>query len=39
MPLLWFDDTGYIDCVDYAWVTDEMPTQLPHPRQLVKWLR
>jgi hypothetical protein len=39
MLLLWLDDAGYIDCLEYAWVTDEMPTRLPDPRHLVKWLR
>lgn len=27
------DDAGYIDCLEYTWVTDEMPTQLPSPSQ------
>jgi hypothetical protein len=37
MLLLWLDDAGYIDCLEYAWVTDEMPTHLPDPRMLDKW--
>lgn len=39
MMLLWLDDAGYIECLEYSWVTEEMPTQLPQPRQLVKWVR
>ena len=26
MLLLWLDDSGYIDCLEHAWVTDEIPT-------------
>jgi hypothetical protein len=37
MLLLWLDDSGYIDCLEYAWVTDQIPTQLPDPNSLVKW--
>ena len=29
--LLWLDALGYIDCLEYAWFTDEMPTVLPPP--------
>lgn len=32
--LLWLDDDGYIDCLEYWWVTDEMPTQLPAADQV-----
>lgn len=39
MLLLWLDDAGYIDCLEYAWVTDERPAELPDPRNLVKWVR
>lgn len=35
--LLWLDDDGYIDCVEYYWFTDEMPTVLPTPAQLREW--
>ena len=35
MVLLWLDDVGYIECLEYAWFTDEMPTQLPDPHSLV----
>src|SRR5665647_542122 len=35
--LLWLDDSGYIDCLEYAWVTDEIPTRLPDPNSHVKW--
>ena len=37
MLLLWLDDSGYIDCLEYAWVTDEIPTRLPDPNGHVKW--
>ncbi|MCA0294134.1 MAG: hypothetical protein LCH96_02255 [Actinobacteria bacterium] len=29
--LLWLDAQGYINCLEYAWFTDEMPTILPSP--------
>ena len=32
--LLWLDDEGYMDCLEYWWVTDEMPTKLPTPDHL-----
>ena len=32
--LLWLDDAGYIDCLEYWWVTDKMPTKLPSPDRL-----
>jgi hypothetical protein len=32
--LLWLDGAGYIDCLEYGWFTDEMPTELPGPSQL-----
>lgn len=32
--LLWLDEAGYIDCLEYGWVTDEMPTELPSPSQV-----
>lgn len=35
MLLLWLDERGYIDCLEYAWVTDEMPTRPPDPHSLV----
>jgi hypothetical protein len=38
MLLLWLDDSGYIDCLEYAWVTDEIPTRLPDPNGHVKWM-
>lgn len=31
---LWLDEAGYIDCLEYGWVTDEMPTELPSPSQI-----
>ena len=34
MLLLWLDDAGYIDCLEYGWVTDEMPTGLPTPDRI-----
>jgi len=37
MLLLWLDDSGNIDCLEYAWVTDETPTRLPDPNRLVTW--
>jgi hypothetical protein len=37
MLLLWLDDSGYIDCLEHAWVTDEIPTRLPVPNGHVKW--
>jgi hypothetical protein len=39
MLLLWLDDDGYIDCLEYAWVTDDAPMQLPDPQSLVPWVR
>jgi hypothetical protein len=35
--LLWLDDAGYIDCLEYWWTTDEMPTDLPSPDRLAAW--
>lgn len=35
---LWLDDSGCIDCLEYGWVTDEIPTRLPDPNSLVKWV-
>lgn len=32
--LLWLDAGGYIDCLEYWWVTDDMPAELPQPYQL-----
>jgi hypothetical protein len=32
--LLWLDEAGYIDCLEYGWVTDDMPTELPSPSQV-----
>ncbi|HEX7460725.1 MAG TPA: hypothetical protein VF317_00965 [Dermatophilaceae bacterium] len=29
--LLWLDAQGYINGLEYAWFTDEMPTVLPPP--------
>ncbi len=29
--LLWLDAQGFINCLEYAWFTDEMPTDLPPP--------
>jgi hypothetical protein len=37
MMLLWLDDSGYIDCLEYGWVTDEIPTRLPDPSSVVTW--
>ncbi len=34
MLVLWLDDHGYIDCLEYAWMTDEMPSALPEPGDL-----
>src|SRR4051812_42416585 len=31
--LLWLDASGYIDCLEYGWFTDDMPTELPSPSQ------
>jgi hypothetical protein len=33
--ILWLDDESYMDCLEYWWVTDEMPTELPPPDCLV----
>lgn len=35
--LLCLDDSGYIDCLEYAWVTDEIPTRLPDQETVVTW--
>jgi hypothetical protein len=35
MMLLWLDDSGYIDCLEYGWVTDDVPTRLPEPNCVV----
>jgi hypothetical protein len=35
MLLLWLDDAGYIECLEYAWVIDETPRELPDPQNLV----
>lgn len=32
--LLWLDEAGYLDCLEYGWVTDDMPTELPSPSQV-----
>ena len=32
--LLWLDKAGFIDCLEYGWVTDDMPTELPNPSQV-----
>jgi hypothetical protein len=32
--ILWLDGDGYIDCLEYWWVTDDMPTELPSPSQV-----
>ena len=32
--LVWIED-GYISCLEYGWVTDETPTELPPPT----WVR
>jgi hypothetical protein len=32
--LHWLDDAGYIDCLEYGWVTDKMPTRLPTPDRI-----
>lgn len=32
--LLWLDADGYMDCVEYLWFTDEMPSELPAADQL-----
>lgn len=32
--LLWLDPEGYIDCVEYFWYTDEMPSTVPSANQL-----
>jgi hypothetical protein len=32
--ILWLDADGYIDCLEYWWVTDDMPTELPSPSQV-----
>jgi hypothetical protein len=37
MLLLWLDDSDYIDCLEYGWVTDEIPTRLPDPNSVVTW--
>lgn len=29
--LLWLDVEGYINCLEYPWFTDAMPTDLPPP--------
>ena len=34
--LLWLDARGYINCLEYAWFTDEMPTVLPPPSRVVE---
>lgn len=33
--LLWLDAAGSIECLEYWWVTEEMPTEFPSPDQLV----
>jgi hypothetical protein len=33
--LLWLDKEGYIACLEYGWVTDDMPATLPTPDQIV----
>lgn len=32
--LLWLNADGYIDCLEYGWVTDQRPTELPSPTQV-----
>jgi hypothetical protein len=32
--ILWLDADGYIDGLEYWWVTDDMPTELPQPSQV-----
>jgi hypothetical protein len=32
--LLWLDGEGYINCLEFAWWTDEMPTVLPTPERV-----
>jgi hypothetical protein len=32
--LLWLNGGGYIECLEYWWVTDDMPTELPSPSQV-----
>lgn len=32
---LWLDGDGYVDCLEYSWVTDEVPTALPTPESLL----
>ena len=32
--LLWLDEVGYIECLEYWWVTEEMPTALPDPSHI-----
>lgn len=33
--LLWLDDHGYIDRLEYAWVTGGIPTELPRLEAIV----
>jgi hypothetical protein len=33
--VLWLDDGGYMDCLEFGWVTDEMPTTLPKPERIL----
>jgi hypothetical protein len=32
------DNPDHFDCSKHAWLTAEMPTRIPEPRSLVKWL-
>lgn len=32
---VWLDGDGYLDCLEYSWVTDEMPAALPAPEALL----
>jgi hypothetical protein len=32
--ILWLDAGGYIECLEYWWVTDDMPTELPSRSQV-----
>ncbi len=34
--LLWLDAQGYLNCLEYAWFSDEMPTVLPPPSRVVE---
>lgn len=33
--VLWLDADGYMNCLEFGWVTDEMPTTLPEPEHIL----